>query len=157
MDAYITINEFTKIIPSQTQKTTLCLDTPPNTEITTYLSLSNDVNGNNTQIIFDECENEFEITYPNISIPITSTYQQQIFYTLPGESVEEPIICDMDASCIIICNNSVSCFLLIFTINTSITSIYCDGVYSCGSVDIFAMGDIIKTFESIVIECIAES
>ena len=43
------------------------------------------------------------------------------------------------------------------TIETSITTISCSSIYSCGSIQLFALGGLNDTFESIEILCTADS
>ena len=147
-------------VDHQTSKNSICINNSVSDGNPSYFTFAESATNNNTQIIFPECYGTdlFELSSPNVSLPIISTHEQKLYYTTPGASVDKSIICyDNTTSCAIICNESVSCFLSDFFIETSITTILCSSIYSCGSIKGFALGGFNNTYESIDILCNADS
>ena len=142
---------------AKSMKNSICINNSVTKGHPHYFTFADDINNSNTQIIFPECYGlpQFEPLFQNISTPI---HDQRLQYISPGASVDKAIACyGNTSSCSIICNNSVSCFLSDFTIDTSITTILCSAVNSCGNIHLTALAQLSNPFQSIEIICGGDS
>ena len=97
-----------------------------------YLSFSNTSNSNNTYVNFIDCMNSYSYITPSISSIDLSSSEQYYLNSIAGGSVLKSFECDYNSTtCGIVCNNSVSCFGSIFTINSLISIIDCGSNFAC--------------------------
>ena len=144
---------------SDSRSNSICINESISNGNPQYFTFGSGTDNNNTDIVFIECYESEPYKQPstNISIPIITVHQQQIQHASPGALVGKSTTCDNTSSCVIICNNSVSCFLSDVFIYSLSTNIFCRSIYACGNIQLFALGDEDEPLESLNIICSTDS